>query len=60
MIIMTAKLDRDMCMNCKRCINACPKGAIDVTTFGFLINPKLCDNCGKCVEICPSGAIKVE
>ncbi len=46
-----------LCINCHRCVAACPNGA---TTVGpdeqIRINRDLCQVCGKCVEVCPTGA----
>jgi Fe-S-cluster-containing hydrogenase component 2 len=54
------ELDRDLCISCMKCAEACPFGAMfaheDVDT------PIKCDMCGgnpKCVANCPKGAIQL-
>ena len=46
------------CIQCERCAEACPMGAIDRDendNFVILIND--CDECGECVKACPVDAI---
>jgi Fe-S-cluster-containing hydrogenase component 2 len=54
------QLDRDTCISCMKCVEACPFGAI--YAHGDLDHPIKCDLCGgvpKCVEKCPKGAIRL-
>ena len=44
------------CLDCRSCIEACPRGCLSMTETGLVIDRALCDACGKCVEACPSGA----
>lgn len=48
-----------LCIQCGKCIEACPKKAISFLKKKVVINRKRCDNCGKCVEVCVSGAMKM-
>jgi Fe-S-cluster-containing hydrogenase component 2 len=54
------KLDRDACVSCQKCIEACPFGAI--YAHSDVDQPIKCDLCGgepKCVEACPKGAMRL-
>lgn len=43
-----------VCVQCGRCAEACPNGAIKQNKLGvYIVNKKLCDRCGACVEACP-------
>ena len=44
------------CIGCKRCVDACPEGAISFGEDGPMTDRGKCRNCGKCAEVCPSGA----
>lgn len=53
------RIDREECVGCQHCVEACPFGAIYV--HDDISTPFMCDLCGgepKCVEICPKQAIK--
>ena len=68
-----AKVDEEKCLDCRRCMNACPKGMIiEVPYFRAAhigcMNPLKgkpvtdncrigCISCGKCARNCPAGAI---
>ncbi|MHA2434059.1 MAG: glycyl-radical enzyme activating protein [Candidatus Thorarchaeota archaeon] len=45
------------CIGDKACIEACPEGALNLTSYG--IDRDLCLTCGSCENACPTGAIKV-
>lgn len=46
-----------LCINCQRCVAACPNGATTVGTNGLIqIDRNLCQVCGSCVEVCLTGA----
>ena len=47
------------CQRCmaKKCVAACPFGAISVTGKGAYIDPAKCKECGRCAAACPYNAI---
>lgn len=49
----------DNCQRCmaKKCVAACPFGAISVTGKGAYIDPAKCKECGRCAAACPYNAI---
>nr|WP_197714752.1 4Fe-4S dicluster domain-containing protein [Maliibacterium massiliense] len=49
----------DNCQKClaKKCMNACPFGAISMTGRGAYIDPSKCRECGRCASVCPYNAI---
>lgn len=49
-------LDREKCINCKKCETVCPMN-VDVT---ININSAECIRCGKCKAVCPTLAIKTD
>lgn len=49
----------DNCQKClaKKCVAACPFGAVSVTGRGAYIDPAKCKECGRCAAACPYNAI---
>jgi len=54
------QLDKENCISCYKCVDACPFGAIYVHEDYDL--PIICDMCGgdpECVKKCPTGALRL-
>jgi len=61
--VQDVKVDRKLCIFCKRCESVCPQNAIRVTKpfYGLLkLNTDFCpQGCQVCVDACPSKAISL-
>jgi len=54
--IFKIRVDRSLCINCNKCVNACPSNAMKT----ILDNKKIrmdCFSCSSCIESCPVKAI---
>ena len=50
-------VDPDKCVNCHRCIAACPAKMCNDGSGDYLkVNSELCIGCGRCIEACTHGA----
>jgi pyruvate formate lyase activating enzyme len=47
------------CIQCGRCVDACPRDAIRLSATGHSIDRKSCDLCKKCVDTCPAEALQI-
>ena len=52
-------LDRDRCLRCGKCVQACPSGARTMADFPAA-GIKNCALCDACIQACPAGAIARE
>ena len=47
------------CCGCEACMNACPKGIIEMVAdaegfmYPHVVHPESCINCGRCEKVCP-------
>jgi Fe-S-cluster-containing hydrogenase component 2 len=57
---MPAKVDKEACVGCGTCVDACPEAAIEMDDEFAKIDEARCNECGTCVDSCPTQAIKVE
>lgn len=57
---MVAKVDKETCVGCGTCVDACPETAIELVEEIAVVDEKRCQECGDCVEACPTESIKVE
>jgi NAD-dependent dihydropyrimidine dehydrogenase PreA subunit len=55
---MVAIVNKDECIACGICVDACAQGAITVDDVA-IIDPELCVDCGACVDECPNNAISL-
>lgn len=53
-------INKDKCVGCGMCVNACHQGALQlIDGKATLISESYCDGLGKCLPNCPVGALKV-
>ncbi len=52
------KIDKEKCLGCGACIDACPYGALDLVDDVVVVNEK-CTACGACIDACPVMALLI-
>ena len=52
------KIDKDKCIGCGGCIDACPFGALSLVDNMVVVNDK-CTGCGACLLACPMHALNL-
>ncbi|AKA69018.1 4Fe-4S binding protein [Clostridium scatologenes] len=55
--IFEIRIDKDKCLNCKKCVRECPTYSIDENSLSNGKALITCTKCGKCIDICPSSAV---
>ena len=62
------RIHRDLCKNCRLCVEFCPKGVLAMTTdrlnvkgvpYAECVHPDRCIGCQACVLICPDAVIEL-
>ncbi|MBW1730785.1 MAG: electron transfer flavoprotein subunit alpha [Deltaproteobacteria bacterium] len=56
---MAVWVEIDLCNGCKRCIKACPYGAMEFEDNKAHVTER-CTSCGACIEVCKQEAIKTD
>lgn len=57
---MTAVVNKDNCVGCGLCVDACPNQAIKMADGVAVVDPDVCIDCEACVSECPNGAISMK
>ncbi len=50
------RINRQLCIGCRKCADTCPVNAITLTESGF---PIVCIHCGLCTSFCPHGCLEM-
>lgn len=54
---MAYKINKETCIGCEACVDACPMGCIKIGEDGKAeIDEATCIGCGTCAATCPVGA----
>ncbi len=54
---MAYKINKDLCIGCGACVDACPVGCIKIDDDAKAkINQDMCISCGSCASTCPVAA----
>ena len=66
-VIGRVEIEKDRCKGCELCIDACPKGVLEMSTkinskgyfYADAVHPEKCTGCALCAMSCPDVAIEV-
>ena len=53
------EIDRELCIGCEACIDACAFGALSLDGEEKAIVNENCTACGACIDECPVEAIEI-
>ncbi len=56
---MTVWVEVDLCSGCKRCVRACPYGAIEMKEGKAQVQDR-CTSCGACLQVCKEKALQTD
>jgi Fe-S-cluster-containing hydrogenase component 2 len=51
-------IEEAQCTGCGSCLDACPRGAIRITSGRASTDQRLCNECGTCVDACSALAVR--
>ena len=56
---MTVWVEVDLCSGCKRCVRACPYGAVEMKEGKAQVQDR-CTSCGACLQVCKEKALQTD